>query len=110
VTVANPTGNYGSTIITPADPSATGYTFEGWFDNAGLLGDQFVFPATFPDYGATGTIVNVYAKWRAHTYDVVFDKNDSGATGTMADQSFIYGVSQNLRALGFAKTGYSFAG
>jgi uncharacterized repeat protein (TIGR02543 family) len=60
--VNNITGNFGDLIAPPSNPTRTGYTFGGWFDNSGLLGDQFVFPTTFPDYGVNGTVVSIYAK------------------------------------------------
>ena len=42
------------------------------------------------------------------TYTVVFDKNTG--TGTMANQEFTVGTSQNINANTYAKTGYTFNG
>jgi uncharacterized repeat protein (TIGR02543 family) len=44
------------------------------------------------------------------TYTVTFDKNDTGATGTMAAQTIASGSSANLTACGFTKTGWTFTG
>jgi len=44
------------------------------------------------------------------TYTVTFDKNDTGAAGTMAAQSIVSGSSANLTACGFTKTDRPFAG
>ena len=55
-----------------------------------------------------GGQVNLYAGWAPNTYTVKYNKN--GGTGTMADQSFTYDVAQNLRAIAFSRTGYTFDG
>jgi len=90
ITFSNPSGVY----------SRTGYqvAFAGW-NPTGISA------------GATGN-KSTAATWTetANTYYVAFDKNDSGATGTMANQTFTYDSAQNLTANGFSKTGYSFAG
>jgi uncharacterized repeat protein (TIGR02543 family) len=44
------------------------------------------------------------------TYTVTFDKNDTGATGTMVAQTIASGSSANLTACAFTKTGWTFAG
>ena len=51
-----------------------------------------------------------YALWEPNTYTVAFNKNDNDATGSMSNQLFDYGVSQNLTTNGFTKTGYTFTG
>ena len=54
-------------------------------------------------------IVALYAQWTAHnTYTVRFDPD--GGTGTMPDQTFTYGVTTNLAANAFTRTGYPFLG
>ena len=55
-----------------------------------------------------GGQVNLYAGWAPNTYTVKYNKN--GGSGTMADQSFTYDVAQNLRAIAFTRTGYTFDG
>ena len=44
------------------------------------------------------------------TYTVTFDKSADDATGTMASQTFIAGVAQNLAENAFTRTGYVFLG
>lgn len=60
----------------------------------------------------TGTIgtsnVGVVLEFKTNKYTVTFDKNNG--TGTMADQTFTYGVKQALTKNAFARTGYTFAG
>lgn len=46
----------------------------------------------------------------ANTYSVVFNKNASDATGTMAAQSFTYDAEKALTANAFKRTGWTFAG
>lgn len=48
---------------------------------------------------------------RAIKYTIVYDKNDSGATGTMTNSSNLsYGTSYNLKSNGFSKQYYNFIG
>lgn len=107
-TVDNFTGNYGDSITAPADPTRTGYTFEGWFSNIALT-TAFTFPSTFPDYGADGTTVNVYAKWTAITYEVAYNGN-TNTGGSMTNSTHTYDVAKQLTANAFTKTNYSFQG
>ena len=92
-----------STISAPAAPTKEGYTFAGWYANADLSGDAYVF-TTMPRVATV-----LYAKWTANTYTVSFDAN--GGEGTMTAQSFTYdeaakALSDNV----FSKTGYRFTG
>lgn len=101
----NNTKDYGTATIrhmqlTQVDPTThngvarDGYVFTGW--------DKDV---TKPIEGDT-----VYtAQYRPAVYKVRFDGN--GATsGSMADQSFTYGASQELTAVTFQREGYRFIG
>ena len=70
---------------------------------------------TFESYYTTeNSIVNkttdhsLKAVWSANKYTVTYNAN--GGSGTMANQTFTYGVSQNLRANTFTKSGYTFGG
>ncbi len=80
-----------------------GYTFAGWYKEAELTNE--VTAETTYDITEDSTL---YAKWTPHVYTVTFNKN--GGTGTMSDQSFTYGQTQNLRANTFTRNGYTFAG
>ena len=74
-----------SATITLDQPSPkTGYTFSGWYGNAGLTGDAITAIAT----GSTGDMV-LWAKWTANTYTVHFEPVIP-VYGTMADQTFTY--------------------
>ena len=93
----------GTGVASLAAPTRTGYTFGGWYDNAGFQGDAVTsIPTT-----ATGD-VTLYAKWTANTYTVAYDAN--GGSGTMSNQTFTYDAAQNLRANTFTYTGKLFDG
>lgn len=65
----------GLTVSKPADPSKTGYTFAGWYANEACT--------TAYDFNAAVTSdIEVFAKWTANTYKVIFSVWDS-ATKTM---------------------------
>ena len=96
----------GDKVTAPADPTRTGYTFDGWYVGAST-GNPTKW--NFATDTVTGNIT-LWAKWTANTFTVVFDKNDANATGTMANQTFTYGVSQNLTLNAFSKSGYHFNG
>ena len=93
----------GTGVASLAAPTRTGYTFGGWYDNAGFQGDAVTsIPTT-----ATGD-VTLYAKWTANTYTVAYDAN--GGSGTMDSQTFTYDAAQNLRTNTFTNTGKLFDG
>ena len=91
--------NHGETMPYPsADPSREGYVFKGWFPNP-------------PD---TVTRTAVYtAQYEAKSYTVRFHANyGAGTVDSTKDQTFTYGISQNLASvssLKFTKSGYAFA-
>ena len=96
-TVINPIEQeVGSSVTAPADPTRTGYTFNGWVP---------AVPSTMP-----ANNVECVAQWTANTYSVRF--NGNGATsGSMNNQSFTYDEAPKaLTANAFAKDGYSFDG
>ena len=96
--------DYGAKATEPSEPSATGYTFGGWYKEAGCTNAW-----DFSNDNVTGA-TTLYAKWTANTYTVIFDKNNNSATGTMADESFTYDAADNLTANGYSLTGYEFGG
>ena len=87
------TQDYGSALVYPANPAKEGYAFTGW--------DKSI--VTVP-----GENVVITAQWTANSYTVQFNAN--GGTGTMANQSFTYDVTQALSKNAFTRTGYIFAG
>ncbi|HMA65468.1 MAG TPA: InlB B-repeat-containing protein, partial [Chitinispirillaceae bacterium] len=98
---------FGTTVNLTANGCAkTGHSFAGWATSSGgnvVYGNGAEFRMTTE--GAT-----LYAKWTPNSYNVTFNKNDAGATGSMGAQSIVFGTTVNLTANGYAKTGHSFAG
>ena len=89
-----------ATEPTPA-PTATGYTFGGWYKESGCT-NKFDFNTSIT------ADIPLYAKWTPITYTVSF--NNNGGTGTMASQTFTYNQAQTLTANTFTRTGYTFNG
>jgi len=95
-----------SDLLTANAFAKTGSSFAGWATSA-----TGAIIYTDEDNYAMGTAnVTLFAKWAVNTHAVTFNKNDAGATGTMANQTIAEGASANLTANGFTKTGSSFAG
>lgn len=65
-----------------ATPEKAGYTFAGWYDNAGLTGEAVTTPVTGKTY---------YAKWTKNKYTVTF--NNNGHDEKPADKTVEYGDS-----------------
>jgi len=97
--VASQSVPYNSPATQPADPTKTGYTFAGWFSDAGFT-TAFVFSTPIT---ANTTL---YAKWSTNSYTVIFDSNGGSL---VASQSVPYNTLATQPA-DPTKTGYTFAG
>ena len=90
-----------------------GKVFEGWYiKNAdGSYGDK-VYPLDTPyDYtNKLGNSVTFIAKWIAPAYVIRYEAGNTGATGTMADQTVGFGTDAALSECAFTVKGYHFAG
>ena len=83
--------------IVLGEPTKTGYTFGGWYDNENFDGDR-IYEFNFADPGDPNR--EFWAKWTANTYTVHFDAN--GGSGEMADMNLTYdGDYATLTAFGF---------
>ena len=96
----------GATLPTEEDITKTGYSFDGWYDNAEFNGD----PVTAISDTDTGN-KEYWAKWTANEYDVTLNTND----GTIAEgkdvKNYTYGIGVTLPTEeDITKTGYSFDG
>ena len=93
----------GATLPTASDMTLTGYTFEGWHDNAGLTGTAITEISTtdFDDK-------EFYANWTPNPYTVVFDAN--GGSGTMLNMDRIYDDGSALTENVFSFEAHSFNG
>ena len=95
-------------VLGQGDLIKNGYTFSGWNTAANGSGTGRAPVSTFT-MGTANVIL--YAQWTLiPTYTVTFDKDDSDATGTMADQTIASGASAVLTANAFSWVGHTFAG
>jgi len=99
--------NYLQGITLPLESAATmyktGYSLEYWVDAALAT---YVPGATY-SMPAANTILT--AQWALNnTYYVIFNTN--GGSGSMSNQGIVQGVSANLTANTFTRTGYTFSG
>lgn len=94
----------GEKVTRPADPTATGYTFGGWYQEQ-TCENEWDFDADTVTAATT-----LYAKWTAETYSVTL--NADGATIDSNDvTSYTYGVGATLPTRAdMTKIGYRFDG
>lgn len=86
--------------------TATGYTFGGWYKEAGCENPWDLTNVCFKvDPSAAFT---AYAKWTANAYTVAFNAN--GGSGEMNNQARTYDDGAALTANAFTRTGYTFSG
>ena len=87
----------------------TGYTFVGWATSSSATTSTYDDGEEVSDLTTTpGGTVNLYAVWQANAYTVKFNKN--GGTGSMANETFTYGVAKALTANAFQRVNYKFVG
>ena len=98
----------GSTFTAPADPTAAGYTFEGWYKEAACTN---VWNFSTDTVTADTTL---YAKWTEITHTVTYNKNNDYATESqeypMAPQEIGEVTPTALRENTFALAGYTLKG
>jgi uncharacterized repeat protein (TIGR02543 family) len=97
--VGSQTVNYNTTATSPTAPTKTGYTFWGWYSDAGLT-------ATFSFSSAITANITLYAKWNINSYTVSFNSNGGSAVNS---QSVNYNDLATQPATP-SKTGHFFAG
>ena len=101
LTVKEITASYGDTIGLVEQPTRAGYNFSRWNDSEGAT---FTVPATMPDYGADGTIIEVSTYWSAKLITITFDSNG----GTPVTEIVAYYPSPVTAPTPPTKTGFSF--
>lgn len=84
-----------------ANPTRTGYTFNGW----ALTGGGSLSGTTYTYGGSNGTLT---AQWTINTYPVSFDAN--GGEGAPEAQTKTYGQTLVLSDVVPTRTGYTFRG
>ncbi|MBK7452259.1 MAG: InlB B-repeat-containing protein [Anaerolineales bacterium] len=90
---------FGSAVSAPIAPTKTGYTFGGWYSDAGL-NTAYTF-TTMP-----AADITLYAKWTANSYTITFDSN-GGSVVTAITQDFDTAVTAPTAP---TKTGNTFGG
>ena len=86
-----------------------GYTFNGWNTKADGSGRSYANRASVRNLTYTANdVITLYAQWIANTYVVKFNAN--GGSGSMEDQTFVYGQTQPLTANAFTRDFYTFNG
>ena len=91
----------GQTAARPADPSAPGYTFTGWFRDAKCTSAYNFSTPVRED-------LTLYAGWVPNSYVIQFNAN--GGTGTMSGLTCVYDQTATLPAVAFTRSGYTFTG
>ncbi|XMB73102.1 InlB B-repeat-containing protein [Mycoplasmatota bacterium WC30] len=97
--VSSITENYNTVLVSPADPTRTGYTFAGWFSDAGLT-NAYTFTAM------PASNISLYAKWNINQYTITFDSN-SGSSVTAITQDYATNVLAPTNPI---RSGYAFGG
>jgi uncharacterized repeat protein (TIGR02543 family) len=101
--IAEQSLDQGSSVTRPADPTRTGYTFEGWFADEART-DAWEFET---DRIAGPT--TIYAKWTGLDYTLTYNAN--GGSGSMSSVTRPCGTDITLPACDFEPpAGYVFAG
>ncbi|NCB02485.1 MAG: hypothetical protein EOM67_10015, partial [Spirochaetia bacterium] len=93
---------HSSDTITLEEPTRTGYTFGGWYNNSGFTGEA-VEEITL---GSTGNKM-FHAKWTPINYNISYQLND----GTNDERNpSTYAIEESITLLDPTKPGYSFGG
>ncbi len=90
---------YGETVEKPANPTAEGYEFDGWYTSSDYQ-YAFVF-STMPDYNSMA-----FAKWVIKQYKITFVTNTAPST---IEETYNYGETVAFPTQP-TKKGYSFEG
>ena len=108
---SNPaTFNVETSTITLQNPTRTGYTFGGWYDNSSLTGDAVTTIAK-----GTHEDQEFWAKWTAKTYTITLNQNGATTESDPTSLTATYdgragGTSDQFTLTNPEKTGYTFAG
>ena len=96
----------GDKLLVVNEPTRDGYDFIGWNTAADGSGRPYGGGEPLTEANWPNEDVTLYAQWTPIQYTVVFKTNDGA--GSMAEQTFTYGVAQPLSVNSFSRTGYKF--
>jgi uncharacterized repeat protein (TIGR02543 family) len=101
----------GGAAITLPTPSKTGYTFAGWYSDAGFTTSIGAAGVNYSPNGSDLSIV-AYAKWSANTSTITYDANGASGSASRSSDSFVSGSAGiSLPTVGsLVRAGYDFAG
>jgi uncharacterized repeat protein (TIGR02543 family) len=99
--VASVTQDSGNTVTKPADPTRTGYGFDGWYSDEDL-GTEYDFSTEVT------RDITLYAKWTATNYTITYDL-DGGTVATANPGTYTI-ESDDITLTNPTREGYSFAG
>ena len=94
--------------LRPVAFSRIGHSFSGWSLNAASPSTYANSESVKDLTSENGGVVSLHAVWAPNHYQVSFNSN--GGSGSMANQSFTYGVAQSLSPNVFSRSGYTFQG
>ncbi|WP_336636402.1 InlB B-repeat-containing protein [Lysinibacillus fusiformis] len=92
--------NGGMATMPEVEPTKAGYTFEGWYTDAGRT-QAYDFNSVITE------ATTIYAKWNAQTYTVSFEVDGGSA---VSNQSVAYGGKATMPQIEPTKAGYTFGG
>ena len=87
------------------DISREGFVFGGWYESVDFSTEKITAIAK----ESTGSRT-LYAKWEGISYTIIFNANDSNASGNMASLKAEYGKSIELTQNNFSRDGKTFLG
>ena len=89
--------------------SRTYYTFQGWATAANSTTVAYTNGQSVSNLSTEdGATITLYAVWKGWTFTLRYNAN--GGSGSMANQTFIYGTAQPLSVCAFTRDGYTFTG
>ena len=90
--------------------SMYGYTLDGWSTTVSGRKEYEVNQEVSSLTAINEGVIDLYAVWRVNSYTLVFDANDSSATGSMNSQTRHFNDGKTVSANTFVKDGYKFVG
>lgn len=88
-----------------------GYHFVGWNTQANGTGTSYTDGQTVKNLMTEqGAEYTVYAQWEPNQYNVIFNKNNDNAIGTMSNQVLTYDEAKALTANSYVYEHYKFMG
>ena len=99
--------DYGTKIAAPDTPEREGYTFTGWYKEAGFVNEWDFDADPVPVHGIT-----LYAQWTVNSYTVAYDDNgsDEGDVPDAVTQDYNTTVTVADNTGSLTREGYAFAG